>query len=933
MDYFKELLDSYSKLKKRTFKLQYINEQEEVEGRGDPAAAKAFFDAADPERDPAKFDAALQNKQPYAYKKAAPKEGGIGKTSVTGGPLGTGYTKEAGSWEELLKVDPKGATKLINFFDQQSVDGAMTEIQQQEEEARIKRDTPGSMVNASPERFPPPQKETYPTEEEQRNSLAGIAMTEALRKGEAAVIKLCKDGIFTQINNSLVQIDKFKGCPQPSEEGGPNVWGKGTAGQTSSRFVGGDQIQSLEYKLINGQTASIDYKGDVEFRAGTINQETLAEVAENNTWLLDFMALNPEGDEKDCEGASRRIRPTTGGRVILFGADDAYGPFAQGERPLPSTGVAINPGPLQKAMLQRIKESCPGVDMGSVSPPGTNTENAKKGTFNEDFLGWLYETNESMKRAEGDWRLERVTEREQTLALQSLVAQKQGILKNLAAKIDPDVAIDMDDLPAINEIMKQLEDLGTNESIRRFLKSLTEKNKAILKLSRAQTTLGVGTGQSTGGKVDNYLVYGKNKDDADWFAEVLDPGQGAVTQKPASQLVRESKDPATTIKKLAQAGYVDPTNNPEPVFMLAFGQKLTEGDKIKLGQTFMARILDVLEGTLINKTPGTGQDYKDTLDGLQFPPGEADSAARLSARQAYGKARNDEFKNIQQSFTHGHTSYTTLTNTISTMTATQAATHIQTQFGAAFAVNETNIITAEFTETLPNGRKQKRDLADERVRIRTMGATQRARLFTKLKSDINEEGSDAQAAKDTIVGMGIQTAMNLDDKGLEELMQMVVREGEGDSTIYFNQNDFCRGLSEAARSVNDDGTPALSINIVGGTATLEFDITVGNRTVPISYTVSAERASGSKRKDGTKGPSHPSIIGKISESSAEGLQSPEIVREQLKVDPMTQSASRQPQGIIPAPGTPNLELAGTDLMYNYLKGQHQLLEDLLNQTK
>ena len=32
MDYFKELLDSYSKLKKRTFKLEYLNEQEKKEG-------------------------------------------------------------------------------------------------------------------------------------------------------------------------------------------------------------------------------------------------------------------------------------------------------------------------------------------------------------------------------------------------------------------------------------------------------------------------------------------------------------------------------------------------------------------------------------------------------------------------------------------------------------------------------------------------------------------------------------------------------------------------------------------------------------------------------------------------------------------------------------------------------------------------------------
>ena len=113
MNYFDQLLESYSKLKKRNLVLLEAEGGEQPDQQESVAreAAKTFFSAADLQRDVQKMTKANNAGQPYAYKKD-------NLTKVTGGPLGN-WTINGATFEDMERQYPTQTKKLINYFDKQ----------------------------------------------------------------------------------------------------------------------------------------------------------------------------------------------------------------------------------------------------------------------------------------------------------------------------------------------------------------------------------------------------------------------------------------------------------------------------------------------------------------------------------------------------------------------------------------------------------------------------------------------------------------------------------------------------------------------------------------------------------------------------------------------------------------------------------------------
>ena len=918
MDYFKELLDSYSKLKKRTFKLEYLNEQEEVEGRGDPTAAKAFFDAADPQRDPAKFDIAIQSKQPYAYQKAPPKEGGIGKTIVTGGPLGTGYTKEAGSWEELLQVDPKNATKLINFFDQQSVEGEAQTSEQAEADRQAALDTPGSIMDQDEARFPKGDADA----EELKATLT--ATSEKLQE-------LCDQNIF--------------GGQEWTVEGGEKYNICGQRGWPAGRYIGGTTNRSLEYKLVNGITIQINENGKME--PGNIDTELLAEVAKSNEFMVKLLGKNPQDwTEDDCVLARRKIRPTSAkDKCIIFGEDDVgpepqmlFGGGAEQEEELeqwqdatPSRGIAVTKGPLQRAMIQKIQANCG--DLKEVKPEGTASYNEVKGVFNEAFLGWLISVRALLEGAGDDPQLQAAAQSQAIESLQEVVGTQVAELSHLAQSTDPDAGIEMGDLPTIEFAIANLGLLQNNNELKNYLRTMARKNAALINMSGAQSTLGMGRAQTTGGKVDNYLFYGRDKEAAERFAASLDVGQTLplVTSLTPAQLVAQATegDVRNSVMATLEAAGFDPaddstdpiTGEPvDPVHLIGLGQKLIEKNKIKVGETLYDRMLKILAGESVTGTAVEGQAYQVKLKEVH-----PIDAAREAALHEYAEARIAESGLIDA----GSTGFQAWVDSgkISAISPTEIVVGIRDNFMAHIPLpgaikKGQSPIWDTLYEWDPTGGEDKKGEWKERNiegdspeavknRARVVEATKRVRLMTKIAADRADAKKDGatpaqiaagQAAEDTLVRMGVQVGMNVG-----ELIQVVIREGEDEDTIAFNQNDLVRELALAQKKERLE----IDQKADGQTTTFTFKTESG---CDVKYTVNMERRSKTNVA---------AIMGKINAESAECFQSDDL-KERAGYEADRRRAKEEQRKAAEDP-----EPLDSETIYKFLKGQHQLLEDLL----
>ena len=260
MDYFNELLDSYSKLKKRTFKLQYINEQEKKEedpGLADRNAA-AEGGVLAKQAGEAAFGGEAQtgvgNNQNIDVTPGEADEAGVVNSINFGGDgvvgafangvsfyrAGTGGSgaKRSESWPpNWTNQNSKGYKVAIAFYGAAATDSQTRQAQAQDAEADKQAgfDTPGSLMDSPEhmERFAATNVEDW---------LASQALKESLTDAANELDKLCKENVFATIGGD----EEYNICDR---------------GFRAGQYIGGTKNISLEYKLVNGQSIQIDPDG------------------------------------------------------------------------------------------------------------------------------------------------------------------------------------------------------------------------------------------------------------------------------------------------------------------------------------------------------------------------------------------------------------------------------------------------------------------------------------------------------------------------------------------------------------------------------------------------------------------------------------------------------------------------------------------------
>lgn len=463
MDYFTELLESYSKLKKRTFKLTYIMEQEDGQAYAElirilsGAVPGGFVSIQSPEYpDLTKFD----------YRRTADNginvRGNYGKgvkqaTLVTA----TGQQvrdKEAavGLWDALFKAM---AGEGPEQTPEQSADDAIAQQQAAEQQERLEKlSVPGGAM----------ELEGFDLQDLK-------AFMQAQEKVSEYVSKFC-----STITRSL----SIKNAAQ-------------ALCRAPGNYIGGNSRSGWEYKLSKGVGIKIDPESGLAVGSGQLSPDLLNAVAESHAQLIAFIA----GDG-DCDTIADNVG-TYKKRLVIFGADQ-------------SEGVTIEPNALQKGAMEAIEKQCGELDLASVAAAriDTNTVNAVKGTFNELVLQLAVrlraaKTTEQKKAAFKEIAIE-INDKRKFLTEYAKTNQATGdIARDLDETFSHDVLIEQAGIAADNEALKNW-----------FIKELSFA-KDFVNMMQADEVRASGREVKTGGRADTELVY-EDKDRAEAAAKLID---------------------------------------------------------------------------------------------------------------------------------------------------------------------------------------------------------------------------------------------------------------------------------------------------------------------------------------------------------------------------------------------------------------------------
>jgi hypothetical protein len=466
MDYFTELLDSYSKLKKRTFKLRFISEadkpkkkegdtKKEFEATADETAAKEFYNSVDPERNPQNAQQAAATGQPYGYIKKD------GKVTITGGPLGTGYTKASSSWEELKQIDPNNATKLINFFDQSSMD---SEASEQDLEQETLRKLGGYF-------------ELYGKVKLTAKTLRDLEETKNIANN------------FCLINKSNVGTDqKLK-----------------TFCQRIDRYLNGVESMGLEYKLANAEAFSVTDSESGTTKKIPLSAGAVEQAVDSHKFLISF--LTDPSPEK-CQEVKSRIGTTKNKGLVLFGSES-------------NEGVVIKQNTLQDMALQAIKNSCnlDRQDLSKVVGDGFSQKekNAIKGTMFESIMAFSTRMGATFALPEGEAKKAR---KKAVKDFSKVIMEKRGVLESIFNDMDPDAARDLPSEFAYQIQEETLDMLSTLPRLREGLEREIGFTKGIVSFMGAEDIQETGKVVKTGGREDLEFVY-SDKAKAEEKAEAI----------------------------------------------------------------------------------------------------------------------------------------------------------------------------------------------------------------------------------------------------------------------------------------------------------------------------------------------------------------------------------------------------------------------------
>jgi hypothetical protein len=447
MDYFSELLESYSKLKKRTFKLTYISEQEEGEAFSTLQQILGQAPEGDYQPMPSDQYPALGS---FDYRKS--KAGGVtvrqGQQQATVlDPQGQkaklnakGKSNEAGDkmWERLYKaLSGEGPEPTA----QDTADQTVADTEQQQQAERLsKLSQPGGSF-------------------EER----GYDLTQIMPA-------------LDSIDNSIRTVQKS--CEQYDPKNQPKYC------KSPGTYLTGASKAGFAYKLSAGQVVQVDPETGKKTGDGKLEPGLLNSIAQSHDALMDFL-----GGNGDCDTISQKVGFYKN-RMVIFGSDT-------------SEGVTITPNDLQNDAVKKIQDTCgENINLTEVAEDNLNTNaiNAIKGTFNELVMQLgvrLLAAKDEVSRKEAFKEIaEEINKRRQFLTeyAQSL-------------SVEDDVALGLDETFEREVLIEQAGIAQNNTALKNwFLKELSFQ-VAFVKAAGADNVEPAGRDIKTGGREDTNLIY------------------------------------------------------------------------------------------------------------------------------------------------------------------------------------------------------------------------------------------------------------------------------------------------------------------------------------------------------------------------------------------------------------------------------------------
>jgi hypothetical protein len=339
MDYFSELLDSYKKLKKRTFKITFINEQ--------------AFDS-DPNF--------TQLKQVLLQ---APVGGGYVNINYPGLEKYT-YRKNKDN-SVSIQIGPKTFTIFDGQGNIATLNAKKEPLDKNAQDKAIQTlldAMSGKGVEEKPEDTK--QEEQPQTPEEQMAAQA--AAIQAQTPGNGLTMIGASPGSLENISNSARYIEGMAATEWYKAEVATSIGGRGGVerlARNAQAFTNPLSTRSFEYKLTRGASISLNDQGD--FSEQPMSPALIYEATRSNDLLMSFLEDNIS--EEKCKSIKYRVGmydKSDSNKLVFFGGNT-------------NEGVVVAANPIQKIAIQRMQQNCEGASLEIV----------KVGQVKEKFLNDL----------------------------------------------------------------------------------------------------------------------------------------------------------------------------------------------------------------------------------------------------------------------------------------------------------------------------------------------------------------------------------------------------------------------------------------------------------------------------------------------------------------------------------------------------------------
>ena len=849
MDYFSDLMESYEKLKKRTFKLTYISEAEapmEDAGGGDAFGTIQGILQDAPEGEyvpmPAEEYPGLGN---FHYRKS--NAGGVtvrhGRSQATVlDPEGQKATENAkgkpnAAGDKMLELLYKALAGKEEEKDPQSqADDAVAEearLQAEAKEARLT--TLGSLLDESPERF----------------AEQGKSIKELETKNAETLEELCKKGLISDIICGPKDSPKDRVRPQ---------------------YIGGSRGISLESKLVNG-TGFISFDENGMMVRQQVGEQQIHDAFLSNLDLLEEMGRK----DPDCDYVKGRLGKVGDNKVVLFTNPDGDGDPQEG---VGTGGIVLTPNALHNSMLDHFKKG--GCEIEKYEFKGsTNALNETKGRFNEGFMGLITRVYAAVRGFPRG-----ATDAQKRATLKPLIdgfeEDTQATLTSLQefAGETPmaDQGIELESYPLMEEVERELETLTADGGVKNLISQMMVQMGGLIKRLGADDIIAGGTAQRLGGKVDNFFMY----QGADGLATAqsrahylgLKP-QDVVTQTPADLYDNATEALKPQIEKTLSRQGLSASDTTTQLHLLSAGNKLSVGDTVKFGDLSLGRGMDIAMGNPVEKWGSKSSLPADEVawyakldDSLQFDPTDLGPTGSVATYTAPIQAKFKKCDLLSQ-----EASYADVNGNIVLSNPGQIAATLQrtAQDSFVYGQKDSNFYAA-CTQMVPNPGtpppkqvRELRDLTDPDNQKRASESLQRDFLTHQFRTDYDSGTPDERAgATDNLCRMAGATIMEQTEMG-----QIVTMEGTDEEPLVVNQNDILRGMGEARKN----GT--LKIEFSGSTQHFRFKV----NGKMITYSTNFERQKG-----------RPAMSGSISkeDTAKVGRRVKSLSPKQIKSDTMYQ---------------------------------------------